>query len=162
MHRCIYRIPYARMTSIDLRSVRVVHTLRLTSGQWGMVWYILDHFFFFIVRAEQSRGKQGQAVHLMAGIVVTVKEIADGVLPSWEGVLKLATRAKLHVGHLIYGSWYFAWIPLIERCRIDLTIIRFRHVFMEIWIYLYSWQFVKVGQQAKQCFTPPAYPQRGI
>lgn len=41
-------------------------------------------------------------------------------------VLKLETRAKLHVGHIIYGSWYFYWIPLIERCRIDLKIIWFR------------------------------------
>jgi len=53
------------------------------------------------------------------------------------GLLKLATRDKLHVGHLIYGSWYFSWIPLVERCRIDLKIIRLSHVFMEIWIYLY-------------------------
>ena len=35
-------------------------------------------------------------------------------------LLKLATRAKIHVGHLINGNWYFSWIPLIERCRIDL------------------------------------------
>jgi len=40
-------------------------------------------------------------------------------------LLKLATRTKLHVGHLLYGSWYFSWIPLIKRCRVDLKIIRF-------------------------------------
>jgi len=40
-------------------------------------------------------------------------------------LLKLTTRAKLYVGNLIYGSGYFSWIPLFERCRIDLKIIRF-------------------------------------
>ena len=72
---------------------------------------------------------------------------AIGANPVVGTLLKLATRAKLHMGHLIYGSWYFSWIPLFERCRIDIKIILFRHIFMEIWIYLCYWQFVKVGQQ---------------
>jgi len=62
-------------------------------------------------------------------------------------LLKLATRAKLHMDHLIYDSWYFSWIPLSERCRIDLKIIQFWHVQMKIWIYLCYGQIVKVGQQ---------------
>jgi len=40
-----------------------------------------------------------------------------------QNVLKLATRAKLHMGHPIYGSGYFSWIPLSERYRIDLEIL---------------------------------------
>ena len=50
----------------------VVCTLRLTSGQWRMVWDIIDQFFFFIVqqsrasRAEQwraSRAEHSRAKH---------------------------------------------------------------------------------------------------
>ena len=33
-------------------------------------------------RVEQSRAKQCRVVHLMAGIVATVRRIVDGVLPS--------------------------------------------------------------------------------
>ena len=55
----------------------------------------------------------------------------DGLTIAWLSwlttkLLKLATRDKLHVGHLINGRWHFSWILLIERCRIDLKIIWFR------------------------------------
>jgi len=51
------------------------------------------------------------------------------------------------MGHLIYDSWYFSWIPLSERCRIDLKIIRFWHVQMKLWIYFDYAQIVKVNKQ---------------
>ena len=71
----------------------------------------------------------------------------DGVLPSWEGVLNLATRAKLHVALLIWWRWYFCWIPLSERCKIDLKIILFGWAELVFWIYFSTHvQFVKVGQ----------------
>lgn len=62
-------------------------------------------------------------------------------------MLNLATRAKLHLGQLIWGSWSFYWIPLSEKCRVDLKIIPFLHVQMELWIYFDYEQIVKVGKQ---------------
>ena len=62
-------------------------------------------------------------------------------------LLKLAARAKFHMGHLIYDNWYFSWIPLSERCRIYLNILWFWHVQMKLWIYFDYGQIVKVGQQ---------------
>jgi len=61
-----------------------------------------------------------------------------------EMVLKLATRVKLHMGHLIYDNWYFSWIPLLKRCRIDLKIIWLWDVQMKLWIYFDYGQIIKV------------------
>ena len=70
----------------------------------------------------------------------------DGVLPSWEGVLKLETRAKFHFGWFIWWRWYFCLIPLSKRCKIDLNIILFGWAEVGFWIYFLHMQFVKVGQ----------------
>ena len=64
-------------------------------------------------------------------------------------LLNLATRAKLHVALFIWWRWYFCWIPLSERCRIDLKIILFGWAELVFWINFSTHvQFVKVGQNS--------------
>ena len=115
--------------------------LSMESGK--VVWLTLDQFFFIIhisvqqIRDEIQDGSCRQVGMMMDGL-------AGGILPSWEGVLKLATRAKLHLGQLIWWRWYFCWIPLSERCKIDLKIL-FGWAEVGFWIYFSHVQIVKVS-----------------
>ena len=70
-----------------------------------------------------------------------------------------ATRSKLHVALLIWWWLYFCWIPLLERCKIDLKIILFgwaEHIFWFCFPHMCKvGQICNVGLQAqKMCHTP--------
>jgi len=60
------------------------------------------------------------------------------VVKKFDSMLKLATMAKFHFGQLIWWKWWFHWIPLFKRTKIDLKIIKFGQAKMCFWIYAHT------------------------
>ena len=84
---------------------------------------------------EQSRAEMTNMVHddRMAWWLLTTVGLAGGILPSWEGVLKLATRAKFHLGTAHLMEMMIALNSSFREDKINLNINKFGQGKVYLW-----------------------------